>query len=162
MDPTDTWHPCTIRIARTAGWVLAALTAPLVSRRIGGFCRLLHGEENPAKPQWSWHCAIRMAPVSVESLGSSSRDGRRIESHRPGCIARSLRGASVCVGFLPHRRSRTAHADMPKQLSFMKGNLGRSRQGWVGKMAHSLKAARTWIGPGVRKVSLIYRSDHGL
>jgi hypothetical protein len=43
----------------------------------------------------------------------------------------------------------------------MEDPLGRSRQGWFGK-AHSLLAARTWVGPEVRKVSLIYRSDHGL
>ncbi len=35
----------------------------------------------------------------------------------------------ACAGFLPHMRSRTAHADMSMWLSFMEGTPGRSHQG---------------------------------
>ena len=163
MDPTDTWHPCTIRIARTAGWVLAALTVPLVSRRMGGFCGLLHGSDPPAKPPWSWHCAIRLAPVSVESRYSSNRDGRLVERINRGVqsarYAARVHRAAACAGFLPHMRSRTTHSDRPMRISLRKVPWEEVVR--VGKKAHSPKAACTGIGPEVRKVSLIYRSDHG-
>jgi hypothetical protein len=132
MDPTDAWHPCTIRIARTAGWVLAALTAPLVSRRIGGFAgfcmgvksRQSRGGVGIAPSGWRPSLCSRKTPPTETGVELNQID----QGEQPARYTIRVHRIAVCVGFPPHRRSRTAHADMPMWLSFSEGTLGRSRQ----------------------------------
>ncbi len=134
IDPTDTWHPCTICIAQTAGWVLAALTAPLVSRRIDGFVGFCMGM-NPLQSRcgvgiapsgWRPSLWTRLAPPTETGVVLSRVD----QGEQSASYTIRVPRIAVCVGFPPHRRSHTAHADMPIWLSFLEGALGRSHQGW--------------------------------
>ena len=88
----------------------------------------------------------RLAPPAETGVVLSRID----RDVQPASYAARVHRATACAGFLPHMRSRTAHADMAMWLSFLEVTPGRNCQGLIGKRAHSLMAAHTWVGPEVR------------
>jgi hypothetical protein len=76
----------------------------------------------------------RMAPPTETGVVLNRID----RGVQPASYAARVHRAAACAGFLPHRRSRTAHADMTMWLSFLEVTPGRSCQGLIGKKAPAL------------------------